>query len=284
VDNFAVLILTHGRPDKVYTYSAIRKYGYTGPIYLICDNLDKTIDQYRAKYGDQVIVFDKPKIAAELDQGDNFNDLRSTLYVRSAMFEIARTIPGLKYFIQLDDDYTAFNSRFTRSRTYYASPLKSLDETFMIMTEFLESTNSLAVCMAQGGDFIGGGSGSFGDKISIYRKAMNSFLCSVERPFKFLGRMNEDVNTYIRLGFVGELFFTTNQVSLTQKQTQTTSGGMTELYKKYGTYVKSFYSVMYMPSSVKVSMIRGQKFSRIHHAVSANNTYPKILRETVKKS
>ncbi len=32
--------------------------------------------------------------------------------------------------------------------------------------------------------------------------------------------------------------------------TQQTTGGMTEAYQENGTYVKSFYSVMHMPSAV----------------------------------
>lgn len=33
---------------------------------------------------------------------------------------------------------------------------------------------------------------------------MNSFICDTERPFSFMGRFNEDVNTYITHGETGE--------------------------------------------------------------------------------
>lgn len=79
------------------------------------------------------------------------------------------------------------------------------------------------------------------------------------------------------------IFFTMNQVALNQMQTQATSGGMTELYKSLGTYVKSFYSVMYMPSAVKVRMMHTTN-RRIHHAVSWNNTTPMIISETYRKN
>ncbi len=86
-------------------------------------------------------------------------------------------------------------------------------------------------------DFLGdnGGHASW-----VKRKAMNSFICSVDRPFSFMGRINEDVNTYTNLGRCGELFMTIGAVQLGQKQTQKNSGGMTELYLDSGTYVKSF--------------------------------------------
>jgi hypothetical protein len=112
---------------------------------------------------------------------------------------------------------------------------------------------------------------------------MNSFFCSTDKPFKFFSRLNEDVNTYITLGNRGHLFFTINQVMLSQVQTQGSSGGMTEAYLDYGTYVKSFYSVMYMPSSVKVKMMN-TTHKRLHHSVTWKHTTPCILREEIKRS
>ena len=39
--DFAVFILTHGRPDNVITYNTLKKAGYTGDIYIVIDNEDK---------------------------------------------------------------------------------------------------------------------------------------------------------------------------------------------------------------------------------------------------
>lgn len=43
----------------------------------------------------------------------------------------------------------------------------------------------------------------------------------------------------------GDLFFTYVPCSLNQKQTQSNKGGMSDLYLDSGTYVKSFYSVIF---------------------------------------
>ena len=59
---------------------------------------------------------------------------------------------------------------------------------------------------------------------------MNSFFCSTEREFQFVGAMNEDVNTYTTLGSRGELFFTFTSLQLDQKQTQSQTGGITDMY------------------------------------------------------
>jgi hypothetical protein len=111
---------------------------------------------------------------------------------------------------------------------------------------------------------------------------MNSFICSTDRPFKFIGAMNEDVNTYTTLATRGSLFFTFTSIQLNQKQTQSQEGGITDMYLRYGTYCKAFTTVMMCPSSVKVSMMNSNN-PRLHHAIKWKNTTPMIIDEKYKK-
>ena len=247
-DDFCAFILTHGRPDKVLTYRTLRRAGYTGKIFIVVDDEDKTRHQYIAEFGKQVLVFSKADIASRFDEADNFGDRRSIFYARNACFDLAKLV-GCKYFIQLDDDYHEFQFRVDRNYDQAYFPIRKLDAILSEMLAYYESIPALSIAMSQGGDFLGdnGGHASW-----VKRKAMNSFICSVDRPFSFMGRINEDVNTYTNLGRCGELFMTIGAVQLGQKQTQKNSGGMTELYLDSGTYVKSFYSVMYAPSCVKI--------------------------------
>jgi len=283
--DFAVFILTHGRPDRVYTYDTLRKYGYTGKIYLIVDNLDETRPEYLKRYPGEVEIFDKRKIAEDVDSGDNFGTLRGVLYARNASFEIANRL-GLKYFVQLDDDYMQFRFRFNNLLNYNSgcrAIIRNIDDVFPPFIDFLKSTPVTTIAMAQGGDFIGGEGNAWAQKVRMKRKAMNSFFCATDRPFKFSGRINEDVTAYTGPASTGNIFFSTNQVSLEQIQTQSNPGGLTEIYLDLGTYVKSFYSVIFYPSAVKVTVLKDRRGSRLHHSISWKNTTPMILREEFKK-
>lgn len=281
--NFAAFILTHGRPDKQYTYNNLIRGGYTGDIFFLVDDEDKTLQQYQSLYGDRVLVFSKDQIAKTFDSADNFPEKRAIIYARNASFEIAKKL-GLKNFIQLDDDYVSFDHRSDREGRFLESDSRvfQLDEIFDALVDFLESTKCASIALSQNGDFIGGKHSTKAKSIKLLRKCMNSFVCSTERPFKFVGKINEDVNTYTYRGSLGDLFFTTTQVSLKQKQTQKNSGGMTEFYLDSGTYIKSFYSVLFMPSSVKIKMMQTDN-QRLHHSVSWRNTVPMILSEDFKK-
>ena len=106
--DFAVFILTHGRPDNVKTLRTLKKCGYTGKIYFIVDNEDKTIEQYQKNYGiENVKIFDKKAMADSIDEGNNFDERRTITHARNACFKIAKEI-GITYFVQLDDDYNDF--------------------------------------------------------------------------------------------------------------------------------------------------------------------------------
>lgn len=275
-NNFAVLILTHGRPDNVLTYRQIRKQGYTGRIVVVIDNEDKTASEYRKRYKDEVYMFNKAEVAKTFDEGDNFNDRRAIIYARNASFDIAKEL-GIDYFVQLDDDYTGFYHYMDKDGKFNTGiPIANLDYVFDAMVELFKSTPVASISMAQGGDFIGGPNSPYTYKTK--RKAMNSFICSPNRRFQFVGRINEDVNTYTNVASRGAIFFMLPQVVLIQKQTQNNKGGMTELYLDSGTYVKSFYTIMYSPSSVKIGLM-GSKHPRLHHKVNWQCAVPYIIPE-----
>lgn len=281
-NKFAVFILTHGRPDKVLTYKTLLKNKYTGPIYFIVDNLDKTVDKYIANFGkDNVIVFDKLKMLEQSDTANNTGETRTILMARNACFEIAKKL-GFEYFLQLDDDYTSFRYRYI-DKYVTKGESKNLDNAFGAMFDYYKSTNLLSLAFAQGGDFIGGAScGMLKNYQNVARKCMNTFFCSVNRPFKFVGAMNDDVNTYVTLGSRGNLFMTVPFIGVEQAATQQQKSGLTDMYLRFGTYCKSFTTTMMQPSSVKVAMM-GYNNPRLHHRIDWYKTTPKIIREKHKK-
>ena len=281
--DFAVFILTHGRPDNIKTLKVLSDQGYTGDIIILIDSMDSTADRYHELFGEQVYVFDKAEEIQSTDSGDNKDDdHRTILYARNAVFKAAREL-GYRYFIQLDDDYIKFEYRYRSDMSYgYVGFPTHLDNVFELLVRFLEETPAVTISLTQGGDFIGGAGNQNAEGIRLLRKAMNTFVCSVERPIGFVGRFNEDVNTFVTHAMRGGLMVSTTQVSVIQTASQSQAGGITELYLKYGTYVKSFYSVMYAPSCVKIRMM-GDKHRRLHHNVSWNNAAVKILHEKHRK-
>lgn len=285
-DNFCVFILTHGRPDRVHTYDSLMKAGYTGKVYIVIDDEDKTAEEYRKRFGDKVIQFCKVDYAASTDEGDNFQHRKAIVYARNACWELAKQV-GCRWFCQMDDDYTAFEIRHDSKLRYITGHVsQSMNEVVGELLAFYKSIPATAIAMSQGGDHIGGDNSQANP--SLRRKCMNSWICDTEKPFAFFGHMNEDVSAYVTYGRRGQLFFTVIQAKLVQKPTQVTAGGMSDLYLSAGTYVKSFYTVMAAPSCVQIGLMGDPNSEterkRIHHKINWHKTAPKILREEHKKA
>jgi hypothetical protein len=278
--DFAVFILSHGRSENVITLKSLQDSNYTGKIYIIIDNEDNELDNYKKIHKEKIIIFDKKQASKHTDTGDNFKGRNVVVFARNEVHNIAKKL-NLTHFLVLDDDYRRFQFKYVENNKLKSKTVKNLNKLFDKTLDYLDETKALSICYAQGGDFIGGAeSNNF--KKGILRKAMNVFFCRTDRPFQFYGRINEDLTTYVLLGSVGELFITLTRTSIDQTQTQLNKNGLTEVYLELGTYVKSFYSVIYNPSCVSVAPM-GNKHKRLHHQVKWENAVPKILNEKYKK-
>ena len=286
-DNFAIFILSHGRANNVKTVDMLKRINYTGKWYIIVDNEDNQYEDYCKNFGeDKIIVFDKLEASKRVDTIDNFPERNVVVFARNSCNDIAKSL-GLKYFLEFDDDYTELKQRYIRDDGCFSSRwVGDMDAVCEEYLDFLETSGAYTVAFAQQGDFIGGAdSGMWNSKVT--RKAMNSFFCCVDRPIEFYGRLNEDVTMYVQFGKLGKVILTTRDIMLHQLETQVNKGGLTTSYLFYGTYVKSFYSVIYNPSCTKISCLgeATKEFShmRYHHAVEWENAVPKIISSKFKK-
>lgn len=274
MDKFVAFILCHGRPEMVDTYYTLKRSGYSGRIIIVVDNLDSKKDEYITKFGyENVYVFNKSWAALECDTMNNFNDRKAILFARNECFHIAQEL-GYDYFVELDDDYGSFcHKREECERT-----CKRLDEVFFDFVEYLINSPLKSIAFSQGGDHIGG----FNPNKLCKRKAMNSFFCVTSRKFDFIGILNEDVNCYLVNGKKGDIFLTFYPFMLHQATTQQNNDGLTTIYLQYGTYVKSFYSIICAPSCTCIKLM-GEKNPRLHHRINWQMAVPCIIDEKFRK-
>lgn len=277
--NYAVFILTNRRAKSVLTCNTLRNQNYTGKIYLVIDDEDPEADEYFKIYGDAVIQFCHGDYDW-VETYDNNPSRKSLVYARNAVYDVAESL-GYEYFIVLDDDYHSFELRIDKDGLYKYSRIKNLDKLFDVTFDYYISSGLQCLAWAQGGDYIGGYNNNMHTSLRR-RKIMNCFFKSTKRRVIFSGRINEDVNGAIDTQQKGKPCLTFAHALIVQTATQKTFGGMTEIYKKSGTYVKSFYTIIANPSCCKVSFI-GENYKRIHHAVKWDNAVPMIISPDYKK-
>jgi len=283
----AVLILTHRRPDRQYTLQMLERQGYTGPVYLVVDDMDPTLGEYQDRYGEQVLVFSKADIRRTFDVGDNLPGSAAVVFARNGARVLAEGL-GLTHYVELDDDYQymAFNyDPQGRAAHFDSSNLPNLDRVFAAYFNALDAMPErvVSLAMAQTGDFIGRVVGQpLYVRPNIYRKAMNVFFHRLDRPYQFPGRINEDVNAYTYLAGLGTLHMTHPMMYVYQLRTQQNPGGMTVDYLDKGTWVKTAYSILRRPDAVRAQEL-GPVNRRVHHRIDWERAVPRIVRETIKR-
>lgn len=278
-NNYPVFILTNRRAKSVLTYNTLRKQNYTGEIYLVIDDEDPQADDYFEIYGDSVIQFCK-KDYDWVDTRDNMPNRNAVVFARNAVFDVAEQL-GYEYFIVLDDDYQTFEYRIDKNGNYKYSIVPDLDELFDMLYDWYINSTMQCLAIGQGGDYLGGFNNNFHTSLRR-RKVMNFYVMSTKRRMVFSGRINEDLNASLDIQKEGKPCVTFAHAIVVQQPTQKRKGGLTETYILYGTYVKSFYSVMANPSCCKISYM-GNDNKRIHHAVKWNNAVPMIISPDYKK-
>lgn len=279
LEDFALFIISHNRPINM-TWKTLQKCNYKGPFYFILDDKDRKIKSYQKLYGaEHVKIFSKKEIAKKIDMMDNFDYDSVITYARNACYDIAEEL-GVKYFLTLDDDYDQFRLRFPHEKTLLVMHSKNLEKIIDCCLNYYKKCKGIRIlAMCQGSDLQAIQTGK------VLRKAMNALFCCTERRVWFNGHLNEDVTTYTRYNQLGNVFMSLPNVHINQLPTQT-GGEITGAYQKYGTYGKTFYSVMQCPTFVKVSTFsKGFRMSafRIHHKITSRYGYAKIISDKFKK-
>ena len=274
-NDFCVFVISHGKPEND-TYKQLKLCNCEYPIYIVIDDKDPKLNEYIKKCGkENVCIFNKVEYSKKCDMMDNFDFDKVIVYARNACYDFAEKL-GYKYFLELDDDYTSFLFRFGRVKSVNLKK-SYIDNVFNIYLDFYEINTKIKIlAFMQGGDFSDIRNGK------VLRKSMNALFCSTDRWVIFNGRLNEDVNTYTRQNNIGNVCISLPFVQLCQRQTQS-GNGMSETYLKYGTYTKSFYSVIQSPSCVKISILQSPTSFRIHHQINHRFCDAKIISYRFKK-
>lgn len=273
-DSFAIFIMSYNRPN-VETLKLLKKYNYSGKYYIVIDDSDPQIEKYKENYNDSLIIFSKEKIDTTFDSMDNLGIQNVGVYARNFINQISKKM-NLDYILVLDDDYIALAYKKNDGLILREKPAPlNVDIIIKYMLDFLKTTNATSVALAQAGDYIGGMNANMILK-GYSRKCMNSWFLKTDNDLVFNGTMNDDVNTYTYYGSIGNLFLTYGRLFFRQQQTQITEGGMSDIYNQTGTYLKSFYTKILMPSCVNITPM-GQNHLRIHHNINWSHCVPKII-------
>ena len=274
-DDFAVIIISHGRPD-CETVKTLKGCGYTGKMFVLVDDEDKTLSEYKARYGDSLCIFTKEE---NFDIGDNFGRPNTiATFARNECWNVADE-KKLKYFLMLDDDLKSISIRYEDDGSLRGKSVKDADKVFEAVCEFMDNTPVACTGFGLPIDYIGGVF-STDD-----RHIMNAYVLRVSERFDFKGRYSEDTITPVLECTAGKIFQKIQNIQMVfdvwTPQKKTKAGGCQEAYRDNDSYVLRFYAVMFAPSCV---VVRPSKNEGWDNTTKYHMAFPKIVSERLKKA
>lgn len=273
-DDFGVIVISHG-DENFSTIDVLRDSGYTGKAYIVVDDEDSRLEEYKSKYGDLCHVFHKTEW---FDCFDNCGGPNTTCtFARNECFSLAKE-KKLRYFFLTDDDLKSLSFRYEKDGHLVGKPVKNADALFEAICQWFDDTNLSCMGFSNPADYIGG------KPQDGKRNVMNGFFLKSEDDFVWRSRTYQDVIAAITESRKGRVWLKTSLVQnvydvWTEKNKSKKRSGTVPVYEKYGFYHMRFYLVMAYPDC---SFIKANQ-DYLDGSVKNVNAYPYIISEAYRK-
>lgn len=267
MNDFVVFICTHERPFEQITLKMLRNCGYTGYIYLVVDNEDKTnylLSIYKDNYTD-IMTFNKNGHIQCDDSGTN-NPIRNThLYAWNACENFARILK-FQYYAIMDDDLTSFRYRYIDDGHLKSQTItKNMDKVLEAYVDYLKQTDIACLSIADARNYIGG-------QAKDGRNMNTVVFRNGKYGFWWHSEMYEEMATSLTIQQRGMFVF---QPTFMQYETKTMAknvkGGMQEIYESQGILRRAAYTVMYHPDCVSFDA------NNTGFKLKKDNAFPKLI-------
>lgn len=275
--NYAVAILTHGRPNNQLTLETLRKQGWTRDVYLVLDDMDDTIEQYHKNYDSDplvhIIVFDKLDILSRVDTGLTNPKLASDLYVRNAMEEIFPNM-GFDAWIECDDDIKSFNYRYKLDGQLKNLLIHDLDKIFDLSIEYMLNSDITTFGFLAAFHFIGGVDYDKHTDGFKYRHCVSFYMRNASKPVKWvMNFLADDITCSMIAKNGGVVLAHKNIQTICNESFGAVEGGMAALYLDKDTPPDAMFILTVFPSSIDI----GVHHNRLVANKRYNNLMPKII-------
>lgn len=276
-DDFAVFIITHQRAKKQLTLNTLKQGGYSGRLYLVVDNMDGQLEEYKRLYGDMVLVFDKMKYAETADTHINSFKMSSALFTRNACVDLAREM-RLNYYFVCDDDIRCVFIKDSRSGKLKTTKCTRITPVLLAMIRFMENTDIATLGIIYDGAYVGGINNTV--KNGVKYEVVQFAVFRTNDPVVYESIMWEDTATICRDLGVGRLGFSPMFLSTNTPENGSNEGGVSEYYRDSADWINAQYVMMARPDCTKIAANR-KGIPRLR--VTEKALHPLILNERYKK-
>lgn len=280
----AVFIISHNRPE-VYTYHALRLSGYTQDVYIVVDDKDPQLDEYKTRYKENILVFSKDDYTM-IDMADLLPSLNSATTPKYAAFRFASEM-GLDAMAIFDDDLKDFKYRYDNGNKLSTMWFKDVPRMQRVLDACFEfvAGQEIPCCLS-----FYPAAKVFPDTMKKFiRQSINMFvttpsfgLRTIGKLCPFKGRFYEDENFFVKFNSIGALVFAVQNITFMSAtfETKDNNGGMNPVYEQTSTYSRKFQLVLENPWNSPIGIFEK---GGVFRTSTKSADYSRILPESCKK-
>ena len=285
--DIGVIILSHNSVDNVLTYDMLSRTSCELPIHILVDNEDKMLSEYKARFRDELLVYDKPYVASKCDTfigGDR--NLPCAMVARNAALDKAKEL-GYNYLVLLDDDIKRMQYVYDNDGHLGRSEIKSFGSVIKAVVEFMSKGKVLATSFSFRASYFGGVNGQFFNKRLIQNGLAQVWIIDVNRSQMFRGKILEDGVYCYDTAKDGNVAFRITDLcfdALPMGDRPNKKEGLGETYNKYSELAFNFLLLPH-PSILRVKHNENAVPTYGHNMPYVNMNYacPKIISGRYKK-
>lgn len=288
MNELVIFILSHKSPHKCETLDTLKRLNFKGKCFILVDNEDEYLDEYKNIYGDALLIFDKKKYYNKVDLGFSISHLPSyshPIFARNAIEDIAKNME-LDYYILADDDISDFKYRIP-IHEYKKLPVLSMNDINDILDlyiTFMLQNNIYCLGAGTPNFYIGGYEKIMSGKYITRRCVSNFYMRNMKMDKLDWIMPIDDYTTSIFHGVVGKLFLTLYPLEVIVRPQYTQKGankedGMVDFYRSTTSFERSYCSHMVAPSFI---MVKYWKDNFIPF-MDKDKAYPKIISSKFKE-
>lgn len=270
--NFAVMICTHGRPDRQLTFETLRKSGYTGKIILIVDDEDKSKSDYVHRYNNDVVVFNKQRYIDKSDTGTNEDQRKCILYAKNFCEDYAKEL-NFDAFVIADDDIRKFRYRYIENDKLKGLDVKDLDSAINLYIEFMLNNDITATGFGITQFYFTGLHTFDNDNMQKYRIPYNFVFRNPKFDVNWMSWFGEDIITAVHYNKVGQVWIALPFVHQEIVALATADGGMKDTYDSNSDVRLAMQNVMYLPTELKAYRYKDKYMA----SIVRDKAFPKLI-------
>lgn len=250
--SYVTFITSHNSPNECKTLSVLKSLKFNTEYYIVIDNEDDYISEYKQIYQNKLLIFNKLDYVNKTDTVLFPKSHCSAVYVKNFIEDFCEN-NDIKSFIIIDDDLKSLHFRYLENNVMKSKKVININDVFDSYVNYMMNCNIDGLCFGIHTMYMSK------ELLPNSRRYMsNIYFRNGNRKMNWISTVYDDFNTCINLVNKSYIFLMLPFIQMefepqyfqiqNKRSNKFRNGGLVELYNNYDSFNRAFVSTIINPS------------------------------------